>query len=71
MFGMGPTELIIILAIVLLVFGSKRIGSFGADLGRAIKGFRKAVKSDSEEDSRSERVIEGEAKEADSKKSSS
>lgn len=71
MFGMGPTELIIILAIVLLVFGSKRIGSFGADLGRAIKGFRKAVKSDQEDDSRTERVIDGEAKETDSKRASS
>ncbi len=71
MFGMGPTELIIILAIVLLLFGSKRIGSFGADLGRAIKGFRKAVKTDPEDDPRSERVIEGEAKEAGSDKASS
>lgn len=68
MFGMGPAELIIILAIVLLIFGSKRIGSFGADLGRAIKGFRKAVKSDQEDDSR---VIDGEAKQTDTNKASS
>ena len=68
MFGLGPVELVIVLAIVLLVFGSKRIGSLGADLGRAIKGFRKAVKSDKndEDDSRSERIIDGEAKETDS-----
>ncbi len=71
MFGLGPMELIIVLAIVLLVFGSKRIGSLGADLGRAIKGFRKAVKSDKndDDDSRSERIIDGEAKDADSDKS--
>ena len=64
-------ELIIVLAIVLLVFGSKRIGSLGADLGRAIKGFRKAVKSDKndDDDSRSECIIDGEAKDADSDKS--
>ena len=68
MFGLGPMELLIVLAIVLLIFGSKRIGSFGADLGRAIKGFRKAVKTD-EADSRSERIIDGEAKDADSDKS--
>ncbi len=70
MFGLGPMELIIVLAIVLLIFGSKRIGSLGADLGRAIKGFRRAVKTDKnddndEGDSRSERIIDGEAKDAD------
>ncbi len=71
MFGLGPTELIIILAIVLLVFGSRRIASFGADLGRAIKGFRKAVKNDQEDDRHTERVIDGEAREASTDKASS
>ena len=65
----GPTELLIILAIVLLVFGSKRIGSLGSDLGRAIKGFRRAVKSEPGESAGTERVIEGEATETDSNKS--
>lgn len=65
----GLTELLIILAIVLLVFGSKRIGSLGADLGRAIKGFRRAVKNEPNESTGSERVIEGEATETDSEKS--
>ncbi len=67
----GPMELVIVLAIVLLIFGSKRIGSFGADLGRAIKGFRSAVKSDSDKDAKHERVIDGEAKETDTTKASS
>ena len=66
MFGMGVTELLIILAIVLLLFGPKRIRTLGSDLGSAIKGFRSAVKEDEkspavesnmEEDSR---IIEGE-----------
>jgi sec-independent protein translocase protein TatA len=39
----GPTELIILLAIVLLVFGSKKLKNFGSDLGSAIRGFRSAV----------------------------
>ena len=47
MFGLGMTELLVILAIVLLVFGPKRLKNIGSDLGSAIKGFRSAV---SEED---------------------
>lgn len=39
----GITELIIILVIVLLMFGSKKLSSLGNDLGSAIKGFRSAV----------------------------
>ena len=44
--GFGMTELLVILAIVLLIFGPKRIKSIGSDLGNAIKGFRKAVSDD-------------------------
>ena len=47
MFGFGMQELLVILAIVLLIFGPKRLKNIGADLGNAIKGFRTAV---SEED---------------------
>ena len=43
MFGLGITELLVILAIVLLIFGPKRLKNIGSDLGSAIKGFRKAV----------------------------
>ena len=48
----GPTELSIILVIVILLFGVGRIGRLGADFGRAISEFRKAVayKDDEEED---------------------
>jgi len=60
--GFGLTELLVILAIVLLIFGPKRLKSLGSDLGSAIKGFRTAVsdedKKKSEEDD--PRVIEGE-----------
>jgi len=44
--GIGIGELLLVFAIVLLVFGSKRLGSLGSDLGNAIKGFRKAIKGD-------------------------
>jgi len=63
--GFGLTELLVILAIVLLIFGPKRLKSLGSDLGSAIKGFRKAV---GDEEKRPEdedpRVIEGEVSKA-------
>ena len=49
--NMGLTELLVILAIVLLVFGPKRLKSLGSDLGSAIKGFRKAVTDDEKKES--------------------
>ncbi|HWR96520.1 MAG TPA: twin-arginine translocase TatA/TatE family subunit [Arenimonas sp.] len=45
----GWRELIIVLVIVLLVFGTKRLGNIGSDLGNAIKGFKKGMKSDDEQ----------------------
>lgn len=41
--GLGPTELIIILAIVLLLFGAGRISRIGKEMGSAISEFRKGV----------------------------
>lgn len=46
----GITELIIILVIVLLLFGTTKLKSIGNDLGSAIKGFRSAVSDDKKED---------------------
>lgn len=42
----GPFELIIILVIVLLLFGGKRLKNIGGDLGNAIKGFKKSMKDE-------------------------
>lgn len=44
--GFGITELIIILIIVLVLFGAKRLRNVGGDLGAAVKGFRSAVKEE-------------------------
>ncbi len=41
---------LIILAIVLLLFGTKRLKNIGGDLGSAIKGFKSAVKDESEKE---------------------
>ena len=61
MFGLGMTELLVILAIVLLIFGPKRLKNIGSDLGGAIKGFRNAVAEEEEKPDAQSKVIEGAA----------
>ena len=41
--GIGIWQLLIVLVIVLLLFGTKRLRNLGSDLGSTIKGFRKAM----------------------------
>ena len=50
--GISLPQLLIVLVIVLLVFGTKRMTSLGADLGGAIKGFRKAMTADDDSGAR-------------------
>ena len=45
--GIGPGSLLLILGIVLLVFGTKRLRNIGTDAGSAIKGFKKAMNDES------------------------
>ncbi|HCO59724.1 MAG TPA: Sec-independent protein translocase subunit TatA [Porticoccaceae bacterium] len=47
--GISIWQLLIILAIVLLIFGTRRLKNLGGDLGGAIKGFKDAVSSDEDE----------------------
>jgi sec-independent protein translocase protein TatA len=47
--GIGTTEIIIVLIIVVLIFGVGKVADLGPALGKAISGFRKAVKEDQEE----------------------
>ncbi len=42
MFGIGTQELLIILLLVLVIFGAKKLPEIGAGLGKAIKNFRQA-----------------------------
>ena len=47
--GLSIQHLVLTLAIVILIFGTKRLKNVGSDIGDAIKGFRKAI-NDGKED---------------------
>ena len=48
--GLGWQELLIVLIIVALIFGTKKLRGIGSDLGGAVKGFKESVSSDSSDD---------------------
>ena len=50
MFGLGNTELLIILALVLVVFGAGKLPDIGGALGKGIRNFKKSVKDPKEID---------------------
>ena len=66
--GISIWQLLIILVIVMVLFGTKRLGTIGSDLGKAIKGFKNAMHEGEEEgqddkkleSKESGRVIDGE-----------
>lgn len=47
--GIGIWQLLIILLIVVMLFGTKRLKNLGSDLGGALKGFKTAIKEDDED----------------------
>lgn len=49
--GISIWQLLIVLAIIVLLFGTKKLRSLGTDLGSAIKGFRNSVKDENQADS--------------------
>jgi sec-independent protein translocase protein TatA len=51
-FGIGSQELMVILVIVFLIFGAKRLPELGGGLGRAIRGFKNGLKEDKESGSK-------------------
>jgi sec-independent protein translocase protein TatA len=64
MFGISLPQLLIILVIVLLLFGTSRLKNLGSDLGGAIRGFKKSMSEDedTEKSETPQEYIEGEAK---------
>lgn len=68
--GISIWQLLIVLVIVLLLFGTKRLRNLGGDLGSAVKGFKKAMTDEEKKAAEQEpeklekaddKVIEGEA----------
>lgn len=57
--GIGIWQLIIILAIIMMVFGTKKLRNIGSDLGGAIKGFKNAM-DEGKDQARQEQLTEGE-----------
>ncbi|GAB4563848.1 MAG: hypothetical protein Tsb0017_23260 [Geothermobacteraceae bacterium] len=55
MFGLGTTELMIIMAIVLVIFGAGKLPQIGGALGQGIRNFKKGV-NDSPEETEAEPV---------------
>lgn len=47
--NLGPTELLLILLIALLLFGAGRVARIGGEMGTAIREFRKGIRGDEEE----------------------
>ena len=62
--GISIWQLLIILVIVLLLFGTKRLKNIGSDLGNAVKGFKGAMREGEQDDKLEQKgkddVIEGE-----------
>lgn len=48
---------LIVLVIVMLVFGTKKLGNMGSDLGKAVKGFKDGVKGAAEEDAAAQKNV--------------
>jgi sec-independent protein translocase protein TatA len=62
--GISLWQLLIILLIVVLIFGTKRLKSIGSDLGGAVKGFRSSMQ-DGENDARKEQLADQSKEDAD------
>lgn len=65
--GISPMQLLIILLIVALIFGTKKLRNMGGDLGGAVKGFKKAMKDEEAKplEKTDADVIEGKAEKVD------
>lgn len=62
---------LIVLVVVVLIFGTKKLGNLGSDLGKAVKGFKEGVKPEDDEETTTAKIksdekegetIEGEVK---------
>ena len=58
MFGLGTTELLLILLIVILLFGAGKLPQLGAGLAKGISNFRKTMKDDTPAEKSSGEVVD-------------
>jgi sec-independent protein translocase protein TatA len=59
--GISIPQLLILLLIIVLLFGTKKLKSIGSDLGGALKGFKNSLKDEEEQKKAEGQVIEGQA----------
>jgi sec-independent protein translocase protein TatA len=57
-FRVGPTELIIILVVVMIIFGVGRLPEIGGAMGKAIREFRSTVSGTKDDDSEDQEAVE-------------
>ena len=62
--GIGMRELVVILLVVLLLFGAKKLRTIGSDLGAAVRGFKKSMNEGEEEEVNPPRQIRSDEKDA-------
>ncbi len=56
--GISIWQLLILLAVVILIFGTKKLKNVGSDLGSAIKSFKSAIKDGEEAGAKQEKVTQ-------------
>lgn len=57
--SLGPTELLVIFAVIFLLFGGSRLGALGKGLGEGISNFKKGLAGDGEEAKKSPKQLTG------------
>ncbi len=64
MFGLSLAHWLVVLAVVILLFGTSRLRNIGGDLGTAIKSFKKGLKEDKEDPNKPKDVTPDDANNA-------
>lgn len=67
MFGLGTTELILILVIVMVLFGAKKLPALGEGLAKGIKSFRTNISMDDKDKKSEKETIDAEVSSAENK----
>ena len=65
--GISIWQLLIVVAIIVLIFGTKKLRNLGSDLGESVKGFKKAMSDDKPKDAEFEKVEQKQAESTEQK----